>query len=196
MPDAEGLEGGRLVTQQSSVLHFPAISQWVADCREIKSRLDETEATQQAAVKLERVSREQAQAARIELGTYLLRVRAAYPKRGTREHGWKQFLEAIEVDDSTACRCMSLAGGVKLTSEREMQQVQELPDASPPQTDADVPPDALELAALTFDQPLDTPAPRSIEARTVEAIASWIETVHGYDDIARELRAGKWKAYS
>ena len=144
------------MTQQSSVLHFPAISQWVADCREIKSRLDETEATQIAAVKLERVSREQAQAARIELGTYLLRVRAAYPKRGTREHGWKQFLEAIEVDDSTACRYMHIAGG--LTASPRSHETQDplagLELDVEPRTDDEIPADVIEamLAAEEVEQ--------------------------------------------
>lgn len=112
----------------------PAITQLVAEARDKVAELQEAE---EACRKLEKKlgeGREAAQMRRLELGTLLLKVRAMYPRRGTKEDGWKAYLEAIEVDDSTAHRYMEMARSPAATSQTPDVRSSEGP--IPPDDDA------------------------------------------------------------
>lgn len=147
----------------------PAISQWVAEARAMLASLHDAE---EAARKLEKKlteSREAAQMRRYELGAYLLKVRDQMPRRGTKETGWKAFLEAIEVDDSTAHRYMELArtatshgGDLRRSDEPQVREGALPPDAPPPSDDdaprelaveAGVPQDEVEIDRDTWCTP-------------------------------------------
>lgn len=130
----------------------PAASVWVEEARALVAELRQAETTATALEKRLAETREAAQMRRYELGRYLLRVREQMPARGTKETGWKAFLEAIEVDDSTAHRYMELARSAtsqEALLRRNETEVREssLPDAPPP-TDADAPRELAEEAGI------------------------------------------------
>jgi hypothetical protein len=125
----------------------PAISAWVAEARDLVVQMREAEAAASTAEQRLVQSREQAHLRRYELGTFLLKVRDLMPKRGTKETGWKAFLEAIEVDDSTAHRYMELARGATSQeallrcNDTEVRESPRLPDVPAPR-DEDAPREA------------------------------------------------------
>ncbi len=127
----------------------PAISSWVEEARELVVQLREAEAAAVDAEQRLTQTREQAQMRRFEVGSYLLKVRDLMPKRGTKESGWKAFLEAIEIDDSTAHRYMELARGAtshEALLRRNDPEVRESPQPTdiPPPTDGDAPAELLD----------------------------------------------------
>jgi hypothetical protein len=112
-------------------IYEPAITQLVADGRAAVAELHEAE---EACRKLEKKlgeGREAAQMRRLELGRLLVKVRAMYPRRGTAEAGWKAYLEAIEVDDSTAHRWMEMVKNPAATSHEELLRRSEGPQPDP-----------------------------------------------------------------
>lgn len=151
------------------------------------------------------VSEKALQVKRMELGRFLLEVRAMYPRRGNTEESWGGFLQAIELDDTSAWRYMKLAEATLNLSERDKDKIptyadlgldkrespQPDPDA-PPHTDADAPPEFVEVAMLD-DLPFDAAPRETAESRIVNAIANWLEVTYGYEDAAADLRAGRWR---
>lgn len=125
----------------------PAITQLVAEAREAVTALRDAEHLATDLEKKLNVSREAAQMRRLELGRLLLKARKQLPKRGTKEHGWGAYLEAIEVDEATAWRYMRMAAS---PSDAAIFQGEPLKDSSeqaslqdtPPPTDADAPREA------------------------------------------------------
>jgi hypothetical protein len=129
----------------SSSIFVPAVTAWVEEGR---AKVAEIREAEEVARKLEKKlteTREAAQMRRYEMGAFLVRVRDQMPRRGTKENGWKQFLEAIEVDDSTAHRYMELAKSAATSHEFDLRhnepQVREgaLPPDAPPPVDEDAP---------------------------------------------------------
>lgn len=119
----------------------PAISAWVEEARELVRSVHEVEATCTALEIRLGETREEAQRRRMAAGALLNKVRESLPRRGTREDGWKAFLEAIELDDSTAHRWMDLADPLRLTVRSNGAATAGDDRAAPPHTDADAPPD-------------------------------------------------------
>lgn len=124
-------------------IYEPAITQWVADGRDKMQQLREVEAV---AAKLDAKlteTRQAAQMRRLELGALLLKVRGSLPRRGTKHDGWLAYLEAIELDDSTAHRYMELARSPSTSQEISLRSSGPADyDDAPPRTDEDAPSDA------------------------------------------------------
>lgn len=122
-----------------SAITVPVISQLVSEGRELLASVVDSERN--------------AQVRRMEMGRFLLKARALLPKRGSREDGWGSFLEAIELDETTAWRYIKLAEATLNLTEKDSALIptyadlgldrregaQPDPDAPPP-TDADAPP--------------------------------------------------------
>jgi phage N-6-adenine-methyltransferase len=128
----------------------PVITQLVADGRELLRALIESE--------------QAAQVRRMEMGRFLLKARGLLPKRGSRADGWCQFLEAIELDETTAFRYMKVAEACvgftvkdsdKIPSYADLGLTKrigpELPDAPPP-TDGDAPREADDEESTDVDE--------------------------------------------
>ena len=144
-----------------TIITESVLSQYVGEIRDLVESLSQAE---QASADLEKKledSRQAAQMRRLEIGRALIKARASLPKRGSKDEGWGAFLEAVEIDPSTAWRYMQLAdhvatlpegapvptyGELGLVSKEGPQQ----PDAPPP-TDADAPREADDRA--TSDEP-------------------------------------------
>lgn len=133
-----------------SAIHTPVITELVTHARELAERVSEAEEQARSlATRLEE-AQQAAQLRRMEYGRHLLKARDMLPKRGTKEHGWGAFLEAIELDEATAWRYMKLAEAFtgkdpvkdKVPSYAELgldkREGSQQPDAPPP-TDADEP---------------------------------------------------------
>ncbi len=137
-------------------IYEPAITQYVADGRELVQAICDAES---AASKLDKQlgeAREAAQMRRLEMGTLLLKVRESLPRRGTRENGWLAYLEAIEVDDSTAHRYMELAKNPSARSQvLQSRSSGDQPDA-PPHGDADAPDATGDASAEDLNPDRDT----------------------------------------
>lgn len=126
----------------------PAITQLVAETRDLMTALAEAEAAaSQLEVKLT-TTREVARGRRLELGLMLLKARQQLPLRGTATNGWRAYLEAIELSHSTAHKYMEEASSVSnrtapmSADQRGQSGVDyEQPDTPPP-TDADAPREA------------------------------------------------------
>lgn len=148
----------------------PVIAQLVEEGRELVRALREAETTAQQLEQKLTTTREAAQARRIELGLQLIRARDRLPKRGTREHGWGAYLEAIEVDEATAWRYMKLAGG---SGDAAVFQEGPLKDSGPdtreipPPNDADVPPE------VDGEAPQDHAAPEGVAAEPDSDRNAW-----------------------
>ena len=115
-------------------IYEPAITQLVTEGRAALAELREAEEAARGLEKKLGETREAAQMRRLELGHVLLKARALYPRRGSKEDGWKAYLEAIEVDDSTAHRYMEMARSPAATSHG--QDVRRSEGAQPDDSDA------------------------------------------------------------
>jgi len=87
----------------------PAITQWVEETRALMADLREAEEAFSLYTRKLADATQTAQMRRMEVGRHLNKVRDAMPKRGTPEHGWGAFLEAVELDQATAWRYMEYA---------------------------------------------------------------------------------------
>lgn len=124
----------------------PAITQLVAETRELMAALSEAEvATAKLEVRLTE-SREAARARRLELGLMLTRARQQLPARGTSTNGWRAYLEAIEMAESTAHRYMAEASSVSnrtgFQSSSNVEHSEVANEDVPPPSDDDAPREA------------------------------------------------------
>ncbi len=121
-------------------IYEPAMTQWVADGREIVRGIYEADHQTAKHEKLAGESREAGQMRRYELGALLLKVRDTLPRRGTRESGWLAYLEAIEVDDSSAHRYMDMVRNPARSQQDPLRSSGPALELVPPPTDDDAPP--------------------------------------------------------
>lgn len=160
------------MTVSSTIVHTPRISELVAEGRRLLGMVV--------------VSEKAAQVKRMEMGRFLLKVRETFPRRGTSEQGWGAFLQAIELDETTAYRYMKLAEATLDFSEKDRDRIptyadlgldkregaQPDPDAPPP-TDDDAPFGAAEGArAVEIVEP--APAPAVEPDRNAWCTPSWL----------------------
>lgn len=87
----------------------PAITQWIASTREMLAELHSHEVRVSSLAKTLDEAQQATRAMQLNVGKHLNAIRAKMPKRGTAENGWGAFLEAVELDDSTAWRYMEYA---------------------------------------------------------------------------------------
>jgi len=121
----------------------PAISAWVVEGRDFVRAVIDGEALEAAYAKKLIESRDDAQQRRITAGHFLIKVRGKLPRRSATNEGWKAFLEAIELDDSTAQRWMDAADPSRLTARsKDAQPGDSSSDdrPSPEPRDEDAPP--------------------------------------------------------
>jgi hypothetical protein len=139
-----------------SAIVIPAISEYVAQTRELCDDLHSTESQLEVFTRAVESQQQAVQAKRMLLGRQLLKVRAALPKRSNVGAGWSAFLEAVELSETTAWRYMKLAeatldftpgdqlptmGELGLTTRESPQPDPE----SPPPSDDDAPVEQLAL---------------------------------------------------
>jgi hypothetical protein len=124
----------------------PAITQLVAETRAAIEAVRDAEGAVEVLDKKLVTAREAAKARRLELGLILRKAREKLPKRGTSTNGWRAYLEAIEMAESTAHRYMEEAGLVinrtGFQSSNLEHSEQPYDEGAPPPTDEDAPPDS------------------------------------------------------
>lgn len=130
----------------------PAISQWVAEGRDLARAVVDAE---QSCIDIEKkltTTREAARGRRIELGRFLAGVKDKV------KHGeWGEFLEAIEVSRTSAFRHMQEAGVTLSDGEVEQMATQTTgttgPSFVPPPLDSDAPREADDGATPVVEEP-------------------------------------------
>lgn len=122
----------------------PVISQLVEETRAAIAAMNEADALTAAFEKKLGEQREILKARRIEVGMLLKKARQVLPARGTRENGWGQFLEAVEMSESTAYKYLQEAGWVSGRSLSPRHGDSEISDVyAPPPSDVDAPPESV-----------------------------------------------------
>lgn len=123
---------------------------------------------------------------RVVLGRFLLKAKAQLPIRGTPTHGWMAFLEAIEMDDTTATRYIKLAEATLTLTESNSDQVPtygelglDRREGPLPQFDIPSPTDD-DIAPRVTD---DDPAPSIDIDRDTWCTPSWITEAIGTWDL-------------
>lgn len=126
---------------------------------------------------------------RLVMGRFLAKARSALPKRGSATYGWMTFLEAIEMNEVTASRYITLAEATPLTfTEKDSDQIQTyaelgLDRREGPKPPADIPAPTDEDRPAPDELADEPPAPDVDIDRNTWCTPKWIADAIGDFDL-------------